>query len=271
MKRLARIAAAIALLSTVFAAAAFALPGTVDPKAPCFRWPAVDYDGDGVFDRVDNCPNTPKGCAVDKYGCEYDLDGDGVCDGIDRCPNTPGGAKVDANGCSESQLSAGHMPPQAPPAAKEIEKPAPPPSPAPSRPVSEVERKLIESGRIRLENIYFETNSAKLLPESEATLNEVGQTLEKFGDLKIEIQGHTDSRGAAAYNLRLSQSRAESVRAYLLDHFHLNPDNYRAKGYGETRPETQERNAEELLRNRRVELQVLNPDALPRGVEVEKK
>lgn len=271
MKRLARIAAALTLLSTVIAASALALPGTVDPKAPCFRWPAVDYDGDGVFDRVDNCPNTPKGCSVDKYGCEYDLDGDGVCDGIDRCPNTPRGAQVDAHGCSESQLSAGHVPPPAPPAAKAIEKPAPPPAPAPSKPVSEVERKLLESGRIRLENIYFESNSAKLLPESEATLNEVGQTLEKFGDLRIEIQGHTDTRGAAAYNQRLSQARAESVRGYLLEHFRLNPDHYVAKGYGETQPETQERNAEELLRNRRVELQVLNPDALPRGVEVEKK
>ena len=258
-------AAALALVATAFAAPALRV---VDPKAPCFRWPAVDYDGDGVYDRVDNCPNTRKGCAVDRFGCDFDLDGDGVCDGIDRCPGTPNGATVDSYGCSESQLSGGGAQPA--PSAKEIERPAPE-APAPSGPVSEVERKLIESGRIRLENIYFETGSAKLLPESEASLNEVGQTLEKFADLRIEIQGHTDTRGSAAYNQRLSQARAESVRAWLLDHFRLDPGHFVAKGYGETRTETRERNDEELLRNRRVELQVLNPDALPRGVRVDRR
>ena len=50
----------------------------VDPDAPCFRWPAVDYDADGVFDRIDRCTNTPAGCTVDKWGCESDADGDGV-------------------------------------------------------------------------------------------------------------------------------------------------------------------------------------------------
>jgi hypothetical protein len=75
----------------------------VDPKAPCYRWPAVDMDGDGVFDRVDHCPNTPMGCMVDQYGCTIDSDGDGVCDGLDRCPNTPAGMKVDVHGCSAGQ------------------------------------------------------------------------------------------------------------------------------------------------------------------------
>src|SRR5262245_66443656 len=65
-----------------------------DPKAPCFRWPAVDMDGDGVFDRVDNCVNTPKGCTVDQWGCETDSDGDGVWDGLDQCPTTQAGVKV---------------------------------------------------------------------------------------------------------------------------------------------------------------------------------
>jgi OOP family OmpA-OmpF porin len=253
MPRPVRIAALVALSSLAFTAAAFALPGRVDPNAPCFRWPAVDYDGDGVYDRVDNCTNTPKGCAVDKYGCQYDLDDDGVCDGLDRCANTPKGEEADANGCSASQRHGAAA--------------APPPPP----PTSEVERKLVESGRIRLENIYFENEKAKMLPESEAALDEVGPTLEKYPDLKIEVQGHTDTRGEASYNQKLSQARAEAVRAYLLAHFRLNPDNYVAKGYGETQPETRERNNEEFLRNRRVELQVLNPESLPRGVKVDKK
>lgn len=89
----------LALATTMMAAglaSANPLPkslGKVDPNAPCFRWPAVDLDGDGVYDRVDYCPDTPKGCAVDQWGCSSDADGDGVCDELDRCPNTPKGRR----------------------------------------------------------------------------------------------------------------------------------------------------------------------------------
>jgi len=61
------------------------------------------------------------------------------------------------------------------------------------------------------------------------------------------------------------------VRRYLLDHFHIDGDNIVAKGYGETDPETKERNDEELLRNRRVMIEVKNPEALPHGIKVENK
>lgn len=61
------------------------------------------------------------------------------------------------------------------------------------------------------------------------------------------------------------------MRTYLIQHFQLKPENVVAKGYGESQPETQERNDEELLRNRRVELKVLNPEVLPRNVKVEQQ
>lgn len=265
--------AAVATLSLAALALAAPLPKTlekVDPKAPCFRWPAVDLDGDGVYDRIDYCPNTPKGCAVDQWGCHSDADGDGVCDELDRCPGTPKGEKVDANGCSEGQ---GAAPVSAPPAATPPPAPAPTPKPAPAppppAPKSEVERKLVEGGTVRLENILFETGSSNLLPESERSLNEAGEALAKYPDLKVEIGGHTDTRGAAAGNRRLSQGRAETVRRYLLDRFSaLRADNLVAKGYGESQPITQERNADELRQNRRVELKVLNPEVLPGNVKV---
>jgi outer membrane protein OmpA-like peptidoglycan-associated protein len=58
-----------------------------------------DSDGDGVRDKRDKCPDTPRGCTVDATGCPIDSDGDGVCDGLDQCANTPRGATVDAKGC----------------------------------------------------------------------------------------------------------------------------------------------------------------------------
>ncbi len=60
---------------------------------------ARDTDGDGVPDRKDQCPDTPKGATVDATGCPTDTDGDAVLDGIDQCANTPKGATVDAKGC----------------------------------------------------------------------------------------------------------------------------------------------------------------------------
>src|SRR5204862_3229764 len=58
-----------------------------------------DTDLDGVPDRKDKCPDTPKGATVDATGCPHDSDGDKVLDGLDQCPDTPPGATVDEHGC----------------------------------------------------------------------------------------------------------------------------------------------------------------------------
>ena len=58
-----------------------------------------DTDEDGVYDKKDKCPDTPRGAIVDKVGCPKDSDGDGVWDGIDQCPDTPKGWPVDSKGC----------------------------------------------------------------------------------------------------------------------------------------------------------------------------
>jgi OOP family OmpA-OmpF porin len=262
------------LVALVVAVPAGAQPPPVtaahrDPDAPCYRWPAVDMDGDGVFDRIDHCPNTPPGCTVDKWGCESDADKDGVCDGRDKCPDTPPGSEVDANGCSQEQrnaMKAAAVVPQAvtPP-------PPPPPPPAPEPTVGPKTQELAQTGRIKLDNVYFDNGAATLAPESQGTLNMVGTELEKYPDLRVEIEGHTDTRGKAAYNMKLSQQRAEAVRQYLLSHFNLQADHITAKGYGETQPLTKERNAQELQENRRVMLRALNPEVLPHGVKVENK
>jgi OmpA-OmpF porin, OOP family len=245
----------------------------VDPNAPCFRWPAVDYDEDGVYDRIDYCPNTPKGCAVDQWGCTLDADGDGICDTFDQCPNTPKGEKADKNGCAKSQLvvsATAVTPPPPPPAPKPAPAPVPPPPPAlANKPMSKDAETLAKGGIVRLYNTEFETNSTKLTPESEQALDGLGEALSRYPDLKFEVGGHSDTRGPADANRRLSQKRAEAVREYLLAHSTLKPENVTAKGYGESKPLTKERNAAELKANRRVELRLLNPEALPKNVKVE--
>ena len=135
----ARFAFAILALLVLATAAGADVPKTLDhrdPKAPSFRWPAVDLDGDGVFDRLDRCDNTPKGAIVDEWGCPLDSDGDGVYDGLDRCPDTPRGEKVDAQGCSRAQRSGSSRS-----APRDVTPPPPPPpAPPPAPPVSETER-----------------------------------------------------------------------------------------------------------------------------------
>jgi len=64
-----------------------------------FGGPGRDTDHDGVANRLDRCPGTPRGALVDKSGCPLDTDGDKVFDGLDACPGTPAGALVDAKGC----------------------------------------------------------------------------------------------------------------------------------------------------------------------------
>src|SRR6266545_4461157 len=181
-----------------------------------------DADADGVCDGVDTCPSTPKGCTVDAVGCPMDSDGDGVCDGLDRCTNTPTGAKVDKDGCP-------------------IE-------------VVEKETELLETGLIRIENIHFDTGKSDIMPEDEPALQVVGQVLSKWPALKIEVGGHTDSRGAAIYNQKLSEARASAVREYLLKNFpNLHAEQLTAQGYGESRPLVSNTNQLNMAKNRRVE------------------
>jgi hypothetical protein len=71
--------------------------------------PLVDSDGDGVFDRKDQCESTRLGALVDKSGCPTDRDDDSVPDGIDRCPNSLAGAEVDEAGCTRDSDGDGYL------------------------------------------------------------------------------------------------------------------------------------------------------------------
>ena len=87
--------------STGFASGAWAghVVGSVGLSFFMGGGPPPDLDHDGIPDKRDACPNTPRGATVDQRGCPSDADHDGVYDGLDQCPNTPAGATVDAKGC----------------------------------------------------------------------------------------------------------------------------------------------------------------------------
>ena len=88
---------------------------------------------------------------------------------------------------------------------------------------------------IKIDNIFFEYNSATITPASTITLNKVVQTLENHPDVEVAINAHTDKRGKASYNLTLSDKRAASARSYLLTRG-IAADRLTSKGYGESQP-----------------------------------
>ncbi|MGH7723838.1 MAG: OmpA family protein [Candidatus Eiseniibacteriota bacterium] len=199
---------------------------------------ALDADADGVADGLDQCPNTPAGTQVDARGCPVllDADSDGVPDDKDLCPNTLGGVKVDASGCPIT--------------------------------LTERETELLDKGRITTREIHFETAKWDILPESRPVLDDIGAILIQWPKLRIEVGGHCDSRGSDAYNLDLSQKRAQAVLDYLLTRFpQITRDQYTAKGYGEREPVATNRTVEGMAKNRRVEFKVLNVEELTKERE----
>ncbi len=115
-----------------------------------------------------------------------------------------------------------------------------------------------EQGVLRfLQQVRFATNEAALLPESRALLDEVVRTLRVQPSIRrVEIQGHSDDVGSEAFNLDLSQRRAEAVRAYLVE-AGINPARLSAQGYGLSRPKEPNTTDEGRAANRRVELHIL--------------
>ncbi|MBN1149721.1 OmpA family protein [candidate division WOR-3 bacterium] len=117
---------------------------------------------------------------------------------------------------------------------------------------------LKEKAELVFHNINFEVNKADLLPESYTVLNQVARLLKENPDVRIEIQGHTDSDGSNSHNQTLSEARANSVRNYLINTQGISPDKLTAVGYGETRLMiTPERSREDKRMNRRVEFHVI--------------
>jgi outer membrane protein OmpA-like peptidoglycan-associated protein len=109
--------------------------------------------------------------------------------------------------------------------------------------------------------VHFGTNSSNILPDSQALLQEVAALLAQHTEVrKVEIQGHTDDTGGAAHNKRLSQDRAEAVRAALVS-LGIDASRLTAVGYGAEKPVAPNTNEASRARNRRVQLMII--DRLP--------
>jgi OOP family OmpA-OmpF porin len=174
--------------------------------------------------------------------------------------------------------------PETPPPTAAMPEPVPPPPPAPPRdsdndgvtddldkcpgtpPGTAVDAAGCPlKGSITLEGVTFEYKSAQLSADSRTILGGIGDNLKKYPRLRIELQGHTDSAGGDAYNLALSQRRAESVRDYLIERGVV-ADRLTARGYGEAQPIESNDTEAGRARNRRVVMHVI---ANPGQVKVE--
>ncbi len=216
-----------------------------------------DADGDGILDPDDRCPGTPSGTKVDRRGCPLtgeaaaDADGDGVTDASDRCPGTPRGERVDAFGCPLAQDSDGD--------GVRDDRDRCPNTPPGTRVDGSGCRVLFEEGALtlRLEGVTFDPARATLTSEARSTLRTVAQALVANPDIRVEVAGHTDAVGDAGENLRLSQGRAEAVRTFLIQ-LGVEASRLTARGYGESSPIASNRTASGRAQNRRVELRRVN-------------
>jgi len=183
--------------------------------------PEVDNDLDTLLDSTDKCPNEPEDPDgfEDEDGCpDPDNDKDTVVDVKDQCPNEPGSTDQEPLGC-------------------------------PVKPslvvVTDCEVKITQQ-------IHFEYNKDKIRPESFPILDAVVEVLAKNGDIKLEVQGHTDNRGGAKYNKDLSNRRAGSVRKYLIAHG-VATERLTSIGYGFDRPLVDNSTDQNRALNRRVQ------------------
>ena len=105
-------------------------------------------------------------------------------------------------------------------------------------------------------NVTFESGNARISPVSARLLDAVTGVATLCSQFVVEIGGHTDSRGADDYNLKLSQERADAVRAYLVSRG-VSEEGLVSVGYGETRPLDAEPKVEAYEKNRRTEFRVI--------------
>lgn len=225
----------------------------------------VDTDGDGIVDKDDACPEEAGEPNEDPrlHGCPVvkDRDGDGVPDDEDACPDEAGVADpVDAskNGCPLPKDRDGD-------GILDVDD-ACPDHPGVAHPEDPKKhgcpRVVVEKGEIRImERIEFDTGKATIRTESDSILEAVRAVLAEHTEIKkVEVQGHTDNKGAAGFNKALSQRRAASVVKWLTSKG-IEADRLVAVGYGLEKPIDSNDTDEGRQNNRRVQFVILEGEA----------
>jgi OmpA-OmpF porin, OOP family len=125
-------------------------------------------------------------------------------------------------------------------------KPAPPPPPPPKPDVC--------TGMVRLRDVKFQNDKADIQPNAGTVLQQIADGLQRCPETRVKLSAYTDSNGSDAYNQKLSQRRAESVRDYLVSHG-VDASRIEAHGLGEANPIADNSTAEGRAENRRVEIE----------------
>ncbi|MBF0612359.1 MAG: OmpA family protein [Magnetococcales bacterium] len=165
-----------------------------------------------------------------------DSDGDGVYDDKDKCPGTPRGVKVDAVGCPLDSDGDGVTDDK---------------DQCPDTPKGAT---VNAQGCWVLKGVNFDTGKSVIKPQYSSILDGVATILKNNSNVNVEVGGHTDDVGADNANLKLSDSRANAVKNYLIK-AGVDAKRLTAKGYGETKPVASNDNDAGRAENRRVELQ----------------
>lgn len=268
--------------------------------------PEPDNDNDGILDVDDRCPNTPedRDGDEDEDGCpegsDGDRDGDGILDSRDKCPDDPEDRDgfEDADGCPDLDndkdgiLDKDDSCPLDPEDKDGFEDEDGCPDPdndkdqipdkkdkCPNDPETyngfEDEDGCPDKGKVIIEGsdivildkVMFETNSAKILPESNPILDAVAATLKAHPEFQVvEVAGHADERSSDAYNLKLTRDRAQSVVEALKSRG-LKAGRLLSQGYGEYCPLDKARTPAAWEKNRRVEFKVVKTEDGDTGVE----
>jgi len=165
-----------------------------------------------------------------------DSDGDGVTDNMDRCPDTPKGVTVDAKGCPLDSDRDG--------VADYLDK-------CPNTPKGATvdARGCWTYAAV----VLFDFDSSEIKSKAFPMLDEAVLILKKYPEMKVEIDGHTDNTGSAAYNMSLSERRAKAVMKYFVDKG-VEAQQFTTNGFGFTRPIASNDTKKGRARNRRVEL-----------------
>ncbi|MFT6370749.1 MAG: outer membrane protein OmpA-like peptidoglycan-associated protein [Maribacter sp.] len=204
-----------------------------------------DADGDGVADKDDACPNEAGLPAL--AGCP-DADSDGIADKDDSCPNEAGPSENE--GCPWSDKDGDSVldkDDQCPDVAGTVANAGCP------EVTEEVQKQLNDYAR----TILFDTGKTSIKAESTSVMVDIIGILKEYPTAKFTVEGHTDSVGSAKLNQSLSESRALSVKEFLvekgIEEFRLS-----AIGYGEDKPIATNNTRSGRKQNRRVEINLGN-------------